>query len=115
MKKALVILTTMTLSAGAWASIGTTEHETTLTTHAYASEQQAYDAGFAKVDALKKMPSNELANALNVYDAKLVQNTLKVSDAEVKVESFAKQDGQVQYRAVVDVDYQYTVREGKNS
>lgn len=44
MKKALVILTTMTLSAGAFASMGTTQQETTLTTDAYASKQQAYDA-----------------------------------------------------------------------
>ncbi|ELV8684120.1 DUF3316 domain-containing protein [Vibrio fluvialis] len=115
MKKALVILTTMTLSAGAFASIGTTQQETTLTTDAYASKQQAYDAGFAKVSELKKMPSNELANELNVFDTKLVQNSMKVKDAEVKVEPFAKPDGQVQYRAVVDVDYQYTVRESKNS
>ncbi|MBY8086213.1 DUF3316 domain-containing protein [Vibrio fluvialis] len=115
MKKALVILTTMTLSAGAFASMGTTQQETTLTTDAYASKQQAYDAGFAKVNELKKMPSNELANELNVFDTKLVQNSMKVKDAEVKIEPFAKPDGQVQYRAVVDVDYQYTVRESKNS
>ncbi|XAW87906.1 DUF3316 domain-containing protein [Vibrio sp. CDRSL-10 TSBA] len=114
MKKALVILTTMSLSAGAFAAISTAEKETTIATGAYQSQQLAYDAGFQMVDHLNQLPGDELAQELNIFDAQIATESLKVTDAEVKVEPFAPKDGHVQYRALVDVDYQYTVREGQS-
>jgi len=114
MKKALVILTTMSLSAGAFAAMSTAEKETTIATDAYQSQQQAYDAGFKLVDQLNQLPAEKLAQELNIFDAQIATESLKVTDAEVKVEPFAPKEGQIQYRALVDVDYQYTVREGQS-
>ncbi|WP_158160292.1 DUF3316 domain-containing protein [Vibrio metoecus] len=113
MKKIILGLTTLVVSAGAFAGLETNHNERTLYAGVYSSQEQAYVAGFQKLDQLKALPSQKLANELLLQDAALQPKTLKIDSSEVQVQAFSLQRGTVQYRAIVKVDYQYQSRENR--
>ncbi|EGR0597162.1 DUF3316 domain-containing protein [Vibrio cholerae] len=111
MKKIILAVTALTLSAGAFASIDTNHKARSINAGVYASQEQAYAAGFKKIEQLQALPSNKLANELSVWQNSVVPKSVKIDDTEVVVQSFAKQPGVVEYRSIVKVDYQYKTRE----
>lgn len=111
MKKIILAVTALTLSAGAFASIDTNHKARSINAGVYASQEQAYAAGFKKIEQLQALPSNKLANELSVWQNSVVPKSVKIDDTEVVVQSFAKQPGIVEYRSIVKVDYQYKTRE----
>ncbi|HGE6132687.1 TPA: DUF3316 domain-containing protein [Vibrio cholerae] len=111
MKKIILTVTALTLSAGAFASIDTNHKARSINAGVYASQEQAYAAGFKKIEQLQALPSNKLANELSVWQNSVVPKSVKIDDTEVVVQSFAKQPGVVEYRSIVKVDYQYKTRE----
>lgn len=115
MKKVMILATALTISTTAFASIRTSNSETSFKTEVFATQQQAYNAGFDLVEQFQNMSPNQLAHKLPIHETSLNGQSVKVNDMEVRVEPFAKQPGQVQYRAIVDVDYQFQYRESKRS
>ncbi|GIB75839.1 DUF3316 domain-containing protein [Vibrio cholerae] len=111
MKKIILAVTALTLSAGAFASIDTNHKARSISAGVYASQEQAYAAGFKKIEQLQALPSNKLANELSVWQNSVVPKSVKIDGTEVVVQSFAKQPGVVEYRSIVKVDYQYKTRE----
>ncbi|TXY27876.1 DUF3316 domain-containing protein [Vibrio mimicus] len=111
MKKIILGLTALTLSAGTFAGIETNHKERSLTAGVYDTQDQAYAAGFKKIEQLQTLPENQLANELSVWEGSVLPRKLAIDDTEVVVQSFSKQPGVVQYRSIVNVDYQYQVRE----
>ncbi|EJL6844152.1 hypothetical protein VCSRO184_1184 [Vibrio cholerae] len=111
MKKIILAVTALTLSAGAFASIDTNHKARSINAGVYASQEQAYAAGFKKIEQLQALPSNKLANELSVWPNSVVPKSVKIDGTEVVVQSFAKQPGVVEYRSIVKVDYQYKTRE----
>ncbi|EGR3962959.1 DUF3316 domain-containing protein [Vibrio cholerae] len=111
MKKIILAVTALTLSAGAFASIDTNHKARSINAGVYASQEQAYAAGFKKIEQLQALPSNKLANELSVWQNSVVPKSVKIGGTEVVVQSFAKQPGVVEYRSIVKVDYQYKTRE----
>ncbi|ENG6060966.1 DUF3316 domain-containing protein [Vibrio cholerae] len=111
MKKIILAVTALTLSAGAFASIDTNHKARSINAGVYASQEQAYAAGFKKIEQLQALPSNKLANELSVWQNSVVPKSVKIDSTEVVVQSFAKQPGVVEYRSIVKVDYQYKTRE----
>ncbi|EGR2024287.1 TPA: DUF3316 domain-containing protein [Vibrio cholerae] len=111
MKKIILAVTALTLSAGAFASIDTNHKARSINAGVYASQEQAYAAGFKKIEQLQALPSNKLANELSVWQNRVVPKSVKIDGTEVVVQSFAKQPGVVEYRSIVKVDYQYKTRE----
>lgn len=115
MKKTILLATTLMLSSTVFAAVETEIGETRLRTEDFSSKQAAYDAGLAKAKELRDMTSTELTHELSLFSQHPEYNSLKISDIEVKVEEFAKESGNVAYRAIVNVDYQYKYRESGNS
>ncbi|EMQ54690.1 DUF3316 domain-containing protein [Vibrio cholerae] len=111
MKKIILAVTALTLSAGAFASIDTNHKARSINAGVYASQEQAYAAGFKKIEQLQALPSNKLADELSVWQNSVVPKSVKIDGTEVVVQSFAKQPGVVEYRSIVKVDYQYKTRE----
>lgn len=72
MKKIILAVTALTLSAGAFASIDTNHKARSINAGVYASQEQAYAAGFKKIEQLQALPSNKLANELSVWQNSVV-------------------------------------------
>ncbi|MFX3895588.1 DUF3316 domain-containing protein, partial [Streptococcus suis] len=71
---------------------------------------EAYNAGFDLSDSVKAMDQFQLRFNLPVQSYTLVKN-INVGQSEVTVEEFANSNGDIQYRAIVDVDYQFNANE----
>lgn len=115
MKKVIVLTTALMVSSTAFAAINTQSSETTVKTDAFATQEQAYNAGYDLMDEFKAMPTNQLMQELPIHENNVQRPSVKVTETKVTIEEFAKERGKVQYRAVVEVDYQYKYRESRNS
>jgi len=113
--KKVVILASLLMSASVLASTNTETSNTSFTTDAYATKQQAYDAAFDLMDEMKAMNNAELKTALPIHESNVVYPSVKIEEMTVHVEEFANNKGNIQYKAVLDVDYQYKYRESGNS
>ncbi|QXC56113.1 DUF3316 domain-containing protein [Vibrio mimicus] len=111
MKKIIIAVTALTLSAGAFASINTNHKARSINAGVYTNQEQAYVAGFKRIQQLQDLPSNKLANELSVWQHHIVPQSVKIDGTEVIVQPFAKQSGIIEYRSIVKVDYQYKIRE----
>ncbi len=111
MKKIIIFATALVASATVFAGTYTSISNTSLKTEAFATQEQAYNAGFDLVDQLRQMKPNELAKKLPVFEPSLKSQSVKLKDLEVHVEPFSKVRGQVEYRAIIDVNYQYQYSE----
>ncbi|MGD8115306.1 DUF3316 domain-containing protein [Vibrio sp. TRT 29B02] len=111
--KRMILLASIVMSASVFASTNTVTSNTSVTTDAYASKQQAYDAAFNLVDEMKSMNSAELKIALPITESNVITPSVKLSDMTVSVDEFARSPGNIEYKAVLDIDYQYQYRESK--
>jgi hypothetical protein len=98
--KKLALIVAALVSTSAFAA------NTQVETEAYKTQAQAYDAGFELVEEINTMGYHQLAPLLKVYGVS-DNYSVVVNDIEVKVESFAKEKGVIQYRAILDVDFDY--------
>ncbi|WP_295895464.1 DUF3316 domain-containing protein [uncultured Vibrio sp.] len=115
MKKVILLATALMASSAVFATVNTRNSETTIKTEAFDTQEQAYNAGHDLMDEFKAMRNNELIKELPIHENNVQHPSVKVVDSNVKVEAFSKQRGVVQYRAIVEVDYQYKYRESRNS
>ncbi|RKF22179.1 DUF3316 domain-containing protein [Alginatibacterium sediminis] len=105
MKKLIVIAATILLSGSALAT--TVNASKAVLTQGYTSQAQAYEAGFDVIDQYQELSAVELSKALNMNMLGVDQYSFEYAGAEVKIEEFAQVRDELQYRAVVDVNYQY--------
>lgn len=113
--KRVILLASLVMSASVFASTNTVSSHTTMSTDAYSSKQQAYDAAFDLMDEMKAMDSAELKTKLPISQNNIVYPSLQVKDVSVEVKELAKGRGDIEYKAVLDVNYQYQYRESGNS
>lgn len=81
-----------------------------LVSDGHSSKTQAYDTGFEMVNELKSLPQGELDNKLLSIDG----SEASIYSLEVTVEEYAAKRGVIEYRAVVDVQYNYWSDEGSD-
>jgi len=113
--KKVILLASLVMSASVFASTNATSSNTSYTTDAYSTKQQAYDAAFDLMDEMKAMNPAQLKNKLHISQNNVVYPSVKLNDMTVQIEEFASAPGSIQYKAVLDVDYQYKYRESGNS
>jgi hypothetical protein len=114
MKSLLVITaTTLLLSSAAFASTVEQESNTNFATATYQTKAEAFDAGFDIVDNLKTMTNSELRNKLSLYGEDFVTD-ITINGSEVTVTELATSPGNIQYKALVNVDYNYTANENND-
>nr|WP_158163076.1 DUF3316 domain-containing protein [Vibrio mimicus] len=111
MRKIILGLAALTLSASVFASMDTSYEARTLEAGVYATQDQAYAAGVKKTEQLQTLPTKTLANELSVWGSKVLPQTLKIDDTEVLVESVSAKAGDTQYRSMVKVNYHYQTRD----
>ncbi|CCN68268.1 DUF3316 domain-containing protein [Vibrio nigripulchritudo] len=111
MKKVTVLATALLLSSTTFASTQLNNSATSITTEGFATQEQAMNAGYTLMDEINQMTSSELVKKLPITAYTVSYNSVEVKDIEMHIEAFSKKRGEVQYRAVVDVDYQYESRD----
>jgi len=102
MKNTIILASGLLLASSAFASTTTVSDNATFKTDAYSSKAEAYNAGFDLSDSVKAMDQSQLRFNLPVQSYTLVKN-INVGQSEVTVD--------IQYRAIVDVDYQFNAKE----
>ncbi|PNI00794.1 DUF3316 domain-containing protein [Vibrio diazotrophicus] len=110
MKNTIILASGLLLASSAFASTTTVSDNATFKTDTYSSKAEAYNAGFDLSDSVKAMDQSQLRFNLPVQSYTLVKN-ISVGQSEVTVEEFANSNGDIQYRAIVDVDYQFNAKE----
>ncbi len=103
----MIMAAGLLLTTSAFASTVTLNNQAKVDAGTYATESDAYAAGFELADSLKTMNNSDLRKTLSVWDG----NNVGVNDSNVVVKAFASQPDQIQYRAIVNVDYQFDAHE----
>ena len=110
MKKIIAITAGILLSSSVLASTTTLHRNANIESANFATKAEAIDAGFDIVDDLTTLSKNELRKELPVFTTGLTRN-LSVNDTEVKTQEFAVDRGQIQYRAIVKVNYSFDTQD----
>ena len=114
MRKALALITMMVVSGSVLAATQTKQSETTLQTEVFNSEQKAQQAGFKIIHDLRELSSEELTFKLGVVEPLVVPDSVKINNSELKVESIMVEPDKTSYRGLVNVDYQYDIKDHNN-
>lgn len=96
------IAATLLISSATFAGVGSA----TLYTDSYSSASAAYEAGFDIIDNLSQASQGELKQALKTYNEGVVHN-IEIDETKVKVEEVAVARDVFEYRAMIDVDYEF--------
>ncbi|MDB1124949.1 DUF3316 domain-containing protein [Vibrio algarum] len=110
MTKLIAVTAGLLVASSAFASVHTTYNETSVTTSTYLTKAEAYDAGFDIAESLQSMTQSQLRSELPSFTQSRVRN-IALEGTEVKVEEIAANRGDIQYRAVVDIDYRFDAKE----
>ena len=114
MKSLLVIAaTTLLLSSATFASTVEQESNSNFATATYQTKAEAFDAGFDIVDNLKTMTESQLRHKLSLFGEDFVSD-ITINGSEVTVTELATSPGDIQYKALVNVDYNYSANENNN-
>ncbi len=113
MKKLTVLATTLLLSATAFAGSQTTYSEKNIKTDGFATKAAAYEAGFDAADALADASKSELRFKLSPSTDKSITD-IQIDDTQITIEEFAQAQGEIAYRAIVNVDYHFDSRFNSN-
>ncbi|MDD9179718.1 MULTISPECIES: DUF3316 domain-containing protein [Aliivibrio] len=113
MKKLAIIASTLVMSSTVFAGIHTLTTNSTIKSEGYQSEAQALDAGYSIMDELNSESPYTLSQNIQTTNDYLLKNSTKIRDMEVEVEKYSRTRGEVEYRVIVDVDYEYKVRKDR--
>ncbi len=108
MKKAILITAGFLVSSSVFANANLTK-DTTLYSDSVTTSQAAYDAGYKIMDNLTHMSQTELRDTLLTPSDTLV-GKVKIDDIKITVTPFSEAKGDIEYRASVDVQYNYTAK-----
>lgn len=109
---AATLATSLLIGSAAFANFESATDKEVIYTEAFSSESAAYKAGFAVIDQLSDASQSELRNELHAYGADI--RDLAVNNTTVHIEEFATAPDNIQYRAVVDVDYSFQERQSND-
>ncbi|MGP8306853.1 DUF3316 domain-containing protein [Vibrio sp. YIC-376] len=109
--KALITIVCMVFAFAATAGERMVQNNTKLYSDTFASKQDAINAGFNMYDALANANDKQLRWKLNPAGQNVVGRSMHVESAQVRVEEVPVSRDTIHYRAIVDVDYNYKVRE----
>jgi len=113
MKKLLTIAAaSILLSSTAFASTVIEESNSHFSTGTYQTKADAYNAGFDIVDNLKTMTNGELRKELSLYDEGFARD-ITINSSKVTVSEYSNAPGEVNYKALVNVDYNYKANESE--
>ena len=106
MKKLITVAAALLFTSAAFANNVTVYQDTKLVSPLYDTKAEAFNAGFDIADNLDNFSQKELRNKFFIISQNFATN-IKVTDKVVKTQEFAKNRGNVQYRAIVKVNYKF--------
>ena len=109
--KTLITIVCMLFAFAATAGERIIQNNTKLYSDTFASKQDAINAGFNMYDALSNANDKQLRWKLNPYGQNVLGQSMHVESAQVRVEEVPVSRDTMHYRAIVDVDYNYKIRE----
>lgn len=110
MKKLITFTAGLLLTASALASTATVHQSTTFEVGSYQTKAEAYDAGFALSDSLKGMDDFQLQNKLSLWAYNSVRDIV-IDQSAVVIQETATSRDNIEYQAVVNLDYNFKARE----
>ncbi len=112
--KTLITIVCMVFAFAATAGERMIQHSTKLHTDTFTSKQEAINAGFNMYDSLANATNDQLRWKLNPADQEVISRSMNLESAQVRIEDIPVSRGTMHYRAVVDVDYNYRIKENNN-
>ncbi|GGB18785.1 DUF3316 domain-containing protein [Agarivorans gilvus] len=106
MKNLTILAAGLLATASVFASPLTVSSSTTVNAGTFESKTAAYDAGFNLANSLQEMERSQLSQQLSLW-AHTPPSNIEVTNPEVKVVEVANSPEDIQYRAVVNVDYRF--------
>ncbi|MGY0614971.1 DUF3316 domain-containing protein [Vibrio sp. FJH11] len=106
MKKLFVLTAGILMASSVFASNTTVTEKTNMEVGTYQSREQALNAGFDLSDSLKSMSGTQLRNKLGLFSYSNVSN-INIDDSQVVINEVAYARDNIQYRAVLNVDYHF--------
>ncbi len=113
--KALITIVCMLFAFAATAGERIVHRDTNLRTDTFASKQEAINAGFNMYEALANASDSQLRWKLNTAGEDVIGKSMVLESAQVRVEEIPVSRDTMHYRAVVNVDYNYKIRESNNN
>lgn len=107
MKKIALIVSTLIMSSSVFAATQTTTYDKVITSQGHSTEAQALEAGYDIMESINAKSPEELTENLMFSKQDIVKNSARVKSVEVGVEKYSQSRGDIKYRAIVDVDYEY--------
>ncbi len=110
MKNTMIIAAGLLLTSSAFASTMTVNQQTSVDAGTFATKSAAYQAGFNLADSIKSMDKTALRKELSLWTVDSADK-LGVDNSNVVVKEFATNPDNIQYRAIVNVDYHFNQHE----
>ncbi len=113
MKKLIALTAGLLLTTSAFASTFTVSQNSTIKTDSFQTKAEAYNAGFDLTDALKQMENSQLRKELSLWAYNSV-NDITIDDSQVVIQETATERGNIEYRAIINLDYHFNAHESRN-
>ena len=110
MKKLITIAAALLFTSAAFANNVTIHKNTKLVSTLYDTKTEAFNAGFDIADNLENVSQKELRNKFAIISQNRATN-INISDKIVKTQELAKNRGDIKYRAIVKVNYNFETRD----
>ncbi|USD66930.1 DUF3316 domain-containing protein [Vibrio sp. SCSIO 43136] len=112
MKTLIALATAALISTSAYATtVYSVSSQTTLRSDGFSDRMQAFDAGHDLAANIDQLDGQMAAKKLRVNKHDMIFNSLLVNGSEVTIEAFSPRKGEIMYRALVNVDYSYKIRD----
>ncbi len=106
----MIIAAGLLLTSSAFASTMTVNQQTSVDAGTFATKSAAYQAGFNLADSIKSMDKTALRKKLSLWTVDSADK-LGVDNSNVVINEFATSQNNIQYRAIVNVDYHFNQHE----
>jgi hypothetical protein len=91
------------------------ERDIAITTQSTDSKESAYQNAQLKLIELKESSPKELKEQLNVFSAHYVEDSVRLQEgAYITAQEYINEDGEVQYKGLVNASYEYKYVEWHN-
>ncbi len=109
----LIVLTATPVAAFA-GGYQWTNNSKTIQGHVVDSKQAAYDMGFEMIKNYQSKSSKELRDEFKSAFDMVDRQSFSITNAKVTVDEFLQDDGQIAYQPILNVKYEYRMREPGN-
>jgi len=113
MKKLMTIAAGLIFTGAAFANTVTVHKDARFLTADYATKTEALNAGYDIAENLNMVKQSQLPREFSIFSENPARNVV-ITNTEIKTEEFARTRNNIQYRAIVNVDYHFDTHESND-